>query len=290
MEKTRRGNYDSGEDSCSNTESCASPSTSATSPSAASRRRSSSASSADALARTSSRTWSTWRSTATSRSGLGAGRTRQRLLARTGRPGRALARALAAPPGVPRRLAGPAVNEGELTFAFVEDTGSFVYVAARPRRRADRARPRALLGPGRLPPLDTLSPHPSGALSPRPEWRANSDRLGTILAYEQLRLEVPLGMCSSARQPPGVGERRVECDDGALAAEWLAGGGDHRQRAAARRACELCRKRLARAVAPCSPSRPSIPTIRGRRARPSAWRSRSPARSPVPEAQPRRQS
>ena len=49
------------------------------------------------------------------------------------------------------------VNEGELSVAFDEETGSFAYVQPidplAGRRRADRAGARALLGPGRLPPL-----------------------------------------------------------------------------------------------------------------------------------------
>ena len=50
------------------------------------------------------------------------------------------------------------VKEGELGVVFDERSGSFAYVQpADPRsssgRRADRARARALLGPGRLPPL-----------------------------------------------------------------------------------------------------------------------------------------
>ena len=44
------------------------------------------------------------------------------------------------------------VHEGELDVVFCEDTHTLRLRPAGPRRRADRARARALLGPGRLPP------------------------------------------------------------------------------------------------------------------------------------------
>jgi hypothetical protein len=63
------------------------------------------------------------------------------------------------------------VKEGELAVCFDEHSGSFAYVqpteagSSIGRRRADRARPRALLGPGRLqPPLTRAArPHAAGA-------------------------------------------------------------------------------------------------------------------------------
>ncbi len=53
------------------------------------------------------------------------------------------------------------VNEGELDISFDADTGSFTYIqpadpGTRGGGRTDRARPRALLGPRRLPPLRAL--------------------------------------------------------------------------------------------------------------------------------------
>ncbi len=119
---------------------------------------------------------------------LRAGRARQRLLAGAGRTGRALAGALAAPPGVPRRVARPARQGGR---------------ARRQLRRADRqlrlrAARRRDGDPRAAASRSSWRPSPPGAGSPT---AANGpvgldrrcarlgDRLGAVLADEQLGLE-----------------------------------------------------------------------------------------------------
>src|SRR3954453_18892356 len=85
------------------------------------------------------------------RARVGSGRARQRLLARARRPQRPLARALAAPPRLPLRVAGSARQGGRARRALRARRPPLPLHPARPRRRAGRARARALLGPGRLP-------------------------------------------------------------------------------------------------------------------------------------------
>src|SRR4051794_18865794 len=91
---------------------------------------------------------------------LAARRARQRLLARARRAGRPLARALAAPPGLPLRVAGPARHRGRARAHLRRPRPDLQLRPARSRRRADRARARALVGPGGLlAPLETRPAH-----------------------------------------------------------------------------------------------------------------------------------
>src|SRR4029453_18969808 len=77
-------------------------------------------------------------------------RTRQRALAGARRGGGPFARALAPPPGFSERLARPA-REGRRTRHRVPRRHAELRLsAARPRRRADRARARAFLATRRL--------------------------------------------------------------------------------------------------------------------------------------------
>ena len=222
------------------------------------------------------------------RARLGTGRTRQRLLARARRPRRALARALAAAPRVPRRLARPARQGGRADVGFDEQTGTFAYVQRRPAVSAGEP---IELAPepswGRVayrgrraaddPPRARLLQAPR-ARSCAP-WRSPRRRL----ADEQLGLSVPLltrsrigwrrrGRLSSAitvvsppsgwaavaitvSEPPS---RRLRAAASALArgvrAEAVEAVDQHHRVAAARRDALGARRSRARSPVPASPS------------------------------------
>ncbi len=162
---------------------------------------------------------------------LGARRARQRLLARARRPGRALARALAAPAGVPRRVARPARQGGRAGRRLRRATAArFAYVQpptrAYRRRRTDRAGPRALVGPRRLPALSLRGAGDAPAVSTRCRRRIAAARAFVIgrravLADEQLGLERAAGGEVEDRLAARRGQRGVERDHGRLAAERL---------------------------------------------------------------------
>ena len=129
------------------------------------------------------------------------------------------------------------VKEGELSVAFDESTGTFAYVQPTrpaPRRtgRADRAGTRALLGPGRLPPLGRAPP---GGRSPR--------RLGASRVARALRSPRLLSPTSSSARSVALAARSrigwppVEASSGSSAITVVSpptgcgGGRDDRQRA-----------------------------------------------------------
>ena len=183
------------------------------------------------------------------------------------------------------------VKEGELGVSFDEHSGSFAYVQpadprSRERRRADRARARALLGPGRLPPLGAR------VLSGRLDRLGArlGDRLGAVLADEQLR---PAACrCRAGRGSAGDRPRRAPRRARSPSSRRRAGAAavaitvseppSRRLRAAAsalRAACGLQRRRGCRSA-----------RAHARRARRRAWRRRARARPPGPASPPRRRS
>src|SRR6185437_2382507 len=94
----------------------------------------------------------------------------------------ALAGALAAPPDLPRRLAGPARQGGRAGHRLRRRHLRVRLRPARSRRRADRARARAQLEPGRLPaPIARLRPP---ALPPEDPLQARG--LVVRLAFDSL--------------------------------------------------------------------------------------------------------
>ena len=139
--------------SSSSTASCASPSTSATSPSAASRRRCKLGFVVRAPGGARARgPRQPRRQRRDPRARVGAGRARQRLLARARRP-QPTARSCTGCGGSSsaRAWLDQRVKEGELDVALRRRAPHLRLRPARPRRRADRAGARALLGPRRLP-------------------------------------------------------------------------------------------------------------------------------------------
>ena len=120
---------------------------------------------------------------------LGPRRARQRLLARARRPGRALARALAAPARLPLRLARPAREGGRARRRLRRGDALVRLRPARARRRADRALARAQLGPGRryTPAASAPRPRPLAACG---RLRARlGDRLGARLPHQRVRAQ-----------------------------------------------------------------------------------------------------
>ena len=226
-----------------------------TSPSASSRPRASSASSAAGSTAPSSRTSSTSPSTARSRTPPRPRRARQRLLARARRPGRPLARALAAPPRLPLRVARPAGQGGRARRRLRRDDAHLRLHPARARPRADRARPRAQLGPGRL-----HAPLSRRAAAPRSRRRAAAHRRASAAPRPAGRL---------ARERDGRAGARSSSAPTAPAPAYL------RRRPLERMSEMLASTRRC----PCTPARPTPAARRpGVRPRPSGPSSGSSAR------------
>ena len=217
------------------------------------------------------------------------GRARQRLLARARRPRRPLARALAAPPRLPLRLARPARQGGRARRRLRRRLAVLRLRPARPRRRAGRAGPRALLGPGRLPRRGSAaaSSRAGPVSSPSACARACGDR-------RRPGARRPAASGAACRWRPGRApgsarrrQRRVERDDRRLAADRR---GRPRRSSASRRRRSLRAAASARRAAAARDAVERVDEHDGvrRRGRRCAWRCRPRARPPGPGRRGRR--
>ena len=130
------------------------------------------------------------------RSRLGPGRARQRLLARARRPGRALAGALAAPPGLPRRLARPARQRGRARASPSTKRPAASPTCSPSTRACDGIRPPAAS-------RSNWRPSPPGAASPTPDASFEPPRGPSRSPSRRPRRRA--APASACRSPPGRG-------------------------------------------------------------------------------------